>query len=46
MNEIAHARANLIKEEIEDFEKRYEMPSEDFVDKFGRGEAWGCPRVF
>ena len=29
---------NLIKEELEGFEKRYEMSSDEFVAKFGHGE--------
>ena len=32
------AKVNLIREEIEGFEKRYEMFSGEFVDKFERGE--------
>lgn len=35
---LSEAKVNLIREEIEGFEKRYEMLSEEFVDKFERGE--------
>lgn len=35
---LSEAKVNLISEEIEGFEKRYEMSSEEFVDKFERGE--------
>jgi hypothetical protein len=35
---LSEAKVNLIREEIEGFEKRYEMSSEEFVDKFERGE--------
>jgi hypothetical protein len=35
---LSEAKVNLINEEIEGFERRYEMPSEEFVDKFERGE--------
>jgi hypothetical protein len=32
------AKVNLIRVEIEGFEKRYEMSSREFVDKLERGE--------
>jgi hypothetical protein len=32
---LKEAKVNLIREEIEGFEKRYEMSSEDFMDKDG-----------
>ncbi|MCW3130967.1 MAG: hypothetical protein N2V75_12850 [Methanophagales archaeon] len=35
---LLEAKVNLIREEIEGFEKRYEMFSGEFVDKFERGE--------
>lgn len=35
---LSEAKVNLISEEIEGFEKRYEMSSEEFVDMFERGE--------
>ncbi len=50
---LSEAKVNLISEEIEGFEKRYEMSSEEFVDKFERGdlgddqdyfEWWGLVR--
>ena len=36
---------NLIREEIEGFEKRYEMSSEEFLDKFEQGEL-GMLKIF
>ena len=50
---LMEAKVNLIKEEIEGFEKRYELSSEEFLDKFERGtfgddqeyfEWWGLIR--
>jgi hypothetical protein len=35
---LSEAKVNLIMEEIEGFEKRYELSSGEFVDKFERGE--------
>ena len=35
---LSEAKVNLIREEIEGFEKRYEMSSEEFLDKFEQGE--------
>jgi len=36
---LSEAKVNLIREEIEGFEKRYEMSSEEFMDKFECGEV-------
>jgi hypothetical protein len=35
---LSEAKVNLIREELEGFEKRYEMSSDEFVAKFGHGE--------
>jgi len=35
---LSEAKMNLIQEELEGFEKRYEMSSDEFVAKFGHGE--------
>ncbi|NQE45713.1 hypothetical protein C5S31_06815 [ANME-1 cluster archaeon GoMg2] len=35
---LSEAKMNLIREELEGFEKRYEMSSDEFVAKFGHGE--------
>jgi len=35
---FSEAKVNLLKEEIEGFEKRYGMSSEEFMTKFERGE--------
>ena len=35
---LSEAKVNLTREEIEGFEKRYGILSEEFVDKFERGE--------
>ena len=43
---LSEAKVNLIREEIEGFEKRYEMPSGEFVDKFERGELGDAQDFF
>ena len=35
---LSEAKVGLIREEVEGFEKRYGMSSDEFVDKFERGE--------
>ncbi len=35
---LSEAKMNLIREELEGFEKRYEMSSDEFVAKFEHGE--------
>ncbi len=50
---LSEAKVNLIRKEIEGFKKRYGMSSEEFVNKFERGELgddqdyfewWGLAR--
>ncbi len=43
---LSEAKVNLIREEIEGFEKRYEMTPEEFVDKFERGELGDAQDFF
>lgn len=43
---LSEAKVNLIREEIEGFEKRYEMSPEEFVDKFERGELGDAQDFF
>lgn len=35
---LSESKVNLLKEEIKGFEKKYEMSSEEFMEKFERGE--------
>ena len=43
---LSEAKVNLIREEIKEFEKRYEMSSEDFLDKFEQGELGDAQDFF
>ncbi len=43
---LSEAKVNLIREEIEGFEKRYEMSSEEFLDKFEQGELGDAQDFF
>ncbi|MDI6811239.1 MAG: hypothetical protein QMD80_06160 [archaeon] len=43
---LSEAKVNLLREEIEGFEKKYELSSEDFVDKFERGELGDAQDYF
>jgi len=40
---LSEAKVGLIREEVEGFEKRYEMSSDEFVDKF-EGEDVICSK--
>ncbi len=43
---LSESKVNLIMEEIEGFEKRYEMSSEEFLDKFEQGELGDAQDFF
>jgi hypothetical protein len=43
---LTEAKAKLLREELEQFEQRYEMSSEDFVAQFERGDLGDAQGFF